>query len=308
MPGGEFHVLGPLRHRCFACGGGCQGMVVWLRDEEQAHLRALAEDLEVGVDPVDDRRIRYVDGRCVFLEPDGRCRIHARRGLHEKPLICRQYPVVVVRTEGGLRAGVDPGCYAAWRTWQDGPEVPAAHAAVNPRLLPPPLATHEEWLLDLLQAEDASLVLLGAALAGASAVPPPGMAARFAARLRAAEVAPLLERPGTSAWLREHLHRILTAVPEPALASWPLLDPDAEAFALDAIRRMLFLRLGSPALGPVGNALLLLLGAVAAGWADPDPEGYGPLLSAWTRAIRSDAFWFALAPSPASLQELATGP
>jgi lysine-N-methylase len=35
------------------------------------------------------------DGACVFLDPSGRCRIHAKFGADAKPLACRLYPLVI---------------------------------------------------------------------------------------------------------------------------------------------------------------------------------------------------------------------
>ena len=45
------------------------------------------------------------EGRCVFLDETHLCRIHAQYGADAKPLICRQYPIVGVRTETGERQG-----------------------------------------------------------------------------------------------------------------------------------------------------------------------------------------------------------
>ena len=36
------------------------------------------------------------DGRCIFLEPDGLCRIHREFGLAAKPLICQMFPFQLV--------------------------------------------------------------------------------------------------------------------------------------------------------------------------------------------------------------------
>ena len=52
------------------------------------------------------------DGRCVFVGPDGGCRVHARR-----PLVCRLYPLGrQTRGKAGERFalyGTHPGCRAA---------------------------------------------------------------------------------------------------------------------------------------------------------------------------------------------------
>ena len=56
-----------------------------------------------GVDPdkmivsglMQHRLGHLADGACVFLDPAGRCRIHAKFGEAAKPLACRLYPLVI---------------------------------------------------------------------------------------------------------------------------------------------------------------------------------------------------------------------
>ncbi len=50
------------------------------------------------------------DGACCFLEPDGRCRIHATFGHDAKPAICRVFPLQVVELAGELRVGANLRC------------------------------------------------------------------------------------------------------------------------------------------------------------------------------------------------------
>ncbi|MBW1877490.1 MAG: YkgJ family cysteine cluster protein [Deltaproteobacteria bacterium] len=104
--------LHPLRFQCVACGACCQGVRAELEDaEEAARIRRIAE--EMGVDePIVDGFLRQENGMCPFLAADGRCGIHARYGGEAKPLVCQQFPYVVLDTESGMRAGVDP---TPWR-------------------------------------------------------------------------------------------------------------------------------------------------------------------------------------------------
>jgi lysine-N-methylase len=53
------------------------------------------------------------DGSCVFLSPDGRCRIHERFGAAAKPLPCRLYPFILVPAGDHYRVGVRFGCPSA---------------------------------------------------------------------------------------------------------------------------------------------------------------------------------------------------
>lgn len=49
--------------------------------------------------------IRLVNGRCFFLQPDGKCRIYPAR-----PLVCRFYPFMVQRIGETYVFHVDPSC------------------------------------------------------------------------------------------------------------------------------------------------------------------------------------------------------
>src|SRR4051812_15457228 len=91
---------------CHATGTCCQEYRVPLTEEEQQRIEAQGwrpEDLG-GHQPF--RRHgwfrprtfleRRPDGGCVFLSPEGRCRIHERHGYETKPLACRLFPFVLV--------------------------------------------------------------------------------------------------------------------------------------------------------------------------------------------------------------------
>jgi Fe-S-cluster containining protein len=49
------------------------------------------------------RFLRTIDGRCVFLENDGRCGLHARFGPESKPYVCRLFPWTRLSTIEGIK-------------------------------------------------------------------------------------------------------------------------------------------------------------------------------------------------------------
>ena len=53
------------------------------------------------------------DGSCVFLSPEGRCRIHERFGYEAKPLPCRLFPFVLVPAGNHWRVGLRYACPSA---------------------------------------------------------------------------------------------------------------------------------------------------------------------------------------------------
>lgn len=297
MPGPTLALPVP-RHACHGCGGSCQGVTVRPLADEIPGLRETAAAL--GVErPFKDGTLRQVDGRCVFLTAENACRIHARYGPAAKPHVCRQFPLVVIHAEGGSRVGVDPSCFHAWRSWRDGPE-PAEdtvlHGVAKER--PEGEAQAEATLLDLL----AGVPHPATALAQLSA---PGVEQRWADLLRAQDPEVLLARtPGPRA--RAAVERLLQA---PAVAtSWGELDPDLAAYALNATRSFVALRMGHSQLRAIGSTLLMLLGALAASWQATDADGQGELLAGWTRSLRVPPFWSTVFSGPEVLQALIGGP
>jgi len=53
------------------------------------------------------------DGSCVFLSPEGRCRIHEKHGYETKPLPCRLFPFVLVPVADHWRVGLRFACPSA---------------------------------------------------------------------------------------------------------------------------------------------------------------------------------------------------
>jgi lysine-N-methylase len=52
-------------------------------------------------------------GGCVFLQDDGRCRIHVEHGAAEKPLACQLYPFTLESESSNIRVGIRFDCPSA---------------------------------------------------------------------------------------------------------------------------------------------------------------------------------------------------
>src|SRR5687767_75390 len=99
------------RWSCHQCGVCCRGSIVPLSDDDLARLRAQGwqEHPDFRGTSVTVREswlgqgqqlAHRADGSCVFLEPDGLCRIHKELGEGAKPLLCRLFPLQVVPRDG----------------------------------------------------------------------------------------------------------------------------------------------------------------------------------------------------------------
>lgn len=290
--------MGALRHTCLGCGGSCHGVVVRVTSKEAERLSELAEALGVE-EPVVDGTLRRENGHCVFLDPSGRCAVHARFGPAAKPRLCNQYPLVLVEADEGLRVGLDPGCYTAFRTWQTGDE----HAAEDLLVSPAPLAPEQ------VRAEQALLALAieGTVEGMLARIAAPGVVERWRARLGEVELEPLLMRPETGVVVRNTLLPVLQEAR--ALKEMPgqPLPPELDAWAMEVTRRMLWLRLGRQIPSVQAVALLTLLGAVTCGWHTTEPDAFTRALAAWVRALRAPLFWGTLLPDPSALARLVVG-
>jgi lysine-N-methylase len=102
------HVL-PLAERwdCHQCGVCCRGSLVPLSDDDLARLQAQGwqqhPDFRGQAIVVRQALVGHAwrlahrpDGSCVFLLPDGLCRIHKELGFDAKPLVCRMFPLQVI--------------------------------------------------------------------------------------------------------------------------------------------------------------------------------------------------------------------
>ncbi len=103
------------RYSCHSCAGCCRDFTVQLRTEDIARLNEQKWEQRLGQSPIVEFRGRKwlrqrADGACVFLESDGRCRIHAEFGLEAKPLACQMFPFVLVPGEKGIQVGLSYAC------------------------------------------------------------------------------------------------------------------------------------------------------------------------------------------------------
>jgi lysine-N-methylase len=115
--------LADYRFACDGAGECCRtyGSVLFTAPEV-ARACALRPELEdAGHDPgriflpaagLDDtlRAVARRNGACVFLDPEGRCSIHARGGESAKPLGCRTFPIAYLDTGAEIRAVPRPEC------------------------------------------------------------------------------------------------------------------------------------------------------------------------------------------------------
>jgi hypothetical protein len=281
-------------------------------DADRAHVIAAAAALDVA-DPIDNDRLRTVHGACVFQASDGACRIHGRFGMEFKPKVCQQFPLVAVRVGPDVRVGLDPACYASLATWTAGPEI-GVQGIIATQVPTTPRDdafedAFEDAFLDATEADDADLHTMLAFLLGTPPAEPAPRAvvSAWVERMQDADLRSLLELPDTSAALRVALAPVLdaaTAWDRGAPPAWPRLDPTLERHAVQAIRQIVWLRLGRTLPMLPATVTLLVLGAVAIGWADPRPERFGVAFAGWIRAVRARAWWSALVPDEATLKRL----
>ncbi len=109
---------------CHATGSCCKEHRVNLTEEEARRIEAQGWDRDKdlgGYRPIRRsglfRRRPFLnqrpDGGCVFLSPEGRCRIHERHGYDTKPLACRLFPFVLIPVADHWRTGLRYSCPSA---------------------------------------------------------------------------------------------------------------------------------------------------------------------------------------------------
>jgi len=264
--------------------------------------------------PIVDGRLRLEKGRCVFLGEDQLCRLHSEFGMEVKPKVCRQFPMIAIRAEEGVRVGVDPACYTANQSWLSGPPV-AASALIATRVdLAPGQENIEAHLLQLCEAEGVTVAgLLSILCAGEPAGEgdlPAGLAGRIITKLKDANLGEFLEMEGVSPALRQSVAPVLGALETWDVENppdWPALEPQDEAWAIEAIRTVLFLRLCARVPTVAGVALLMLMGVVVCGWTSTNSETFGRCLAGWTRGLRFKDFWTRIVAESSDLTWLARG-
>ena len=109
---------------CHQCAQCCYGTEILLDEEDLAKLQSQRWDLHPdyrGVRVIQRaglfrRSVRLAhrpDGTCVFLLPDGLCRIHRDFGLQAKPKLCQAFPFQTVPDPGGALLVVRRSCPSA---------------------------------------------------------------------------------------------------------------------------------------------------------------------------------------------------
>ena len=110
---------------CRGCGDCCRDYQIAVSDEERDRIRprvgkaiprSPGNRSSCSKAPGGRRRWRLnhgPDGACIFLSPEGRCRIHEKFGSDTKPLACRVYPFVLVPAGNQWRVGLRYACPSA---------------------------------------------------------------------------------------------------------------------------------------------------------------------------------------------------
>jgi len=126
---------------CHQCGSCCTDYWVPVSDEERARIEAQGWHNEpeykgvklfVGYGPPWRRKYRLAQtagDRCIFLNDQGLCKIHAKFGLEAKPFACRLYPYILVPHGDHWRVSMRFACPSA--TANKGRSLEAAQDELN---------------------------------------------------------------------------------------------------------------------------------------------------------------------------------
>jgi len=107
---------------CHSCGDCCRGgLLITISLAEKQRIEKQNWTTADGVDPdsmivAEGNLFRLghaSDGTCVFFDPSGRCRIHAKFGEAAKPLACQLYPLVIHPAGKKLTVGMRFSCPSA---------------------------------------------------------------------------------------------------------------------------------------------------------------------------------------------------
>ena len=122
MKSAHIEIPGLQNWSCHGCTDCCRdGLLIALSPAEKQRLEQQNWTTAEGVDPdsmivAEGNGFRLghkSDGACVFLDPSGRCRIHAKVGEEAKPLACRLYPFVIHPAGKKLVVGLRFNCPSA---------------------------------------------------------------------------------------------------------------------------------------------------------------------------------------------------
>lgn len=131
------------RWSCHSCGNCCRSLTGHLTQAERRRLDAQNWRTELGVEPYLSLGRGFVlnkttDDVCVFLDPNNRCRIHAKYGEAAKPIACRIFPFSARPVREGWQISLRFDC----------PTVADSKGE--------PIATYKPWLAELVSEIDES--------------------------------------------------------------------------------------------------------------------------------------------------------
>ena len=301
--------LGGLHHKCAACGGSCQGAIVsLLGDAEIQRITVHGQALGIA-EPVVDGRIRQEAGQCVFLSGESLCQIHAHYGPDQKPQLCRQFPIVAIRAEDGVRIGVDPACYHSWSGWETGPEVQAESGVVGRVQRSDSEVALEKHLVHFCESGAASIASVGHWLCGsrpgATESFPEGLAGRIWDHLLVLDLRAVMADSTYPVAIHESIEPLLLGLGEfqtIEVVGW-LQSPESE-WALETLRRFLYLRLYSGIPSVAAATLMALVGIVGCMGAGLQGPTFGKALASWVRLLRYPDFCKRLFPDAQSMKVL----
>src|SRR5205823_6530613 len=110
---------------CHGCGNCCRDYQVAVTEDERRRLeeQGWKDDPALEGRPLFVRQGRWwkrrhrlshgKDGTCIFLNEQGRCRIHEKFGGDAKPLACRLYPFILIPAGDQWRVGLRFACPSA---------------------------------------------------------------------------------------------------------------------------------------------------------------------------------------------------
>ena len=156
MNGSKWPIVMPVvpdqRWDCHSCTRCCRDLVVELFEADRRAMDARDWSARLGAPPYIPFAGKWVlnkraDSACVFLQEDGRCRLHAEIGPEAKPVVCRLYPFTLVPSGGRWLAG--------WRF--DCPSIARSRGG--------PIATHRKELNKLRGLLPAPAVATGGEVA-----------------------------------------------------------------------------------------------------------------------------------------------
>ncbi len=109
---------------CHNCGICCYGNIIRLDEDDLSRLKAQRWDEHPeyrgkrtiaghGLFKKTYTLVQRPDGGCLFLTPQGRCRIHEVHGYEAKPRICKTFPLQIVPIENGAVLTTRRSCPSA---------------------------------------------------------------------------------------------------------------------------------------------------------------------------------------------------